>query len=45
MNILEAAIAKGAHPTAQVPEVAKQLHTEMLEKVTQGYCWRELTNG
>jgi hypothetical protein len=38
MEILEAAIAKGAHPLAMVPEAATQLREETLEKVAQGYA-------
>ena len=44
--MLEAAIAKGAHPSALVPEAATQLRNETLEKVEQGYArlvtWDEL---
>jgi hypothetical protein len=38
MERLEAAIKKGAHPSALVPEVATQLREETLEKVDQGYA-------
>ena len=36
MEMLEAAIAKGADPSAMVPEAATQLHDETMEKVAQG---------
>jgi hypothetical protein len=46
MEMLEAAIAKGAHPSAMAPEAATQLRNETLEKVEQGYArlitWDEL---
>jgi hypothetical protein len=46
MEMLEAAIAKGSHPSARVPEAAAQLRSETLEKVEQGYArlelWEEL---
>ncbi len=46
MDMLEAAIAKGSHPSAMEPEVATQLRAETLEKVAQGYArlvtWAEL---
>ena len=46
MEMLEAAIAKGAHPSAMVLEAAMQLRNETLEKVEQGYArlvtWDEL---
>jgi hypothetical protein len=42
MEMLEAAIAKGSHPLARVPEAAAQLRGETLEKVEQGYARLEL---
>jgi hypothetical protein len=46
MDMLEAAIAQGAHPSALVPDAAAQLRAETLEKVEQGYArlvtWAEL---
>jgi hypothetical protein len=36
MEMLEAAIGKGAHPSAIVPEAVTQLREETLEKVAQG---------
>jgi hypothetical protein len=36
--MLEAALHKGAHPLAMVPEAAEQLREETLEKVAQGYA-------
>jgi hypothetical protein len=38
MDLLEAAIKKGAHPSAMAPEAAEQLRSETLEKVEQGYA-------
>ena len=38
MEMLEAAITRGAHPSALQPEPAKQLRDETLEKVAQGYA-------
>ena len=38
MELLEAAIAKGAHPSALPPEPAAQLHAETMEKISQGYA-------
>jgi hypothetical protein len=38
MEMLEAAIEKGSHPSAMEPEAAGQLRTETLEKVAQGYA-------
>jgi hypothetical protein len=38
MELLEAAIKKGAHPSALVPEAAEQLRSETMEKVAQGYA-------
>jgi hypothetical protein len=38
MEMLDAAIRKGAHPSAMLPEAAKQLRDETLEKVAQGYA-------
>jgi hypothetical protein len=38
MEMFEAAIHKGAHPSALIPEAAKQLREETLEKVAQGYA-------
>lgn len=38
MNMLNAAIRKGAHPAAMLPEAATQLRAETLEKVEQGYA-------
>ena len=37
MELLEAVIAKGTHPSALLPEPAAQLCTETLEKISQGY--------
>jgi hypothetical protein len=37
-EMLEAALAKGAHPSAMVLEAAERLRAEMLEKVAQGYA-------
>jgi hypothetical protein len=37
-EMLEAALHKGAHPSAMVPEAAEQLREETLEKVAQGYA-------
>jgi hypothetical protein len=46
MDMLEAAIEKGSHPSAMEPEAAGQLREETLEKVAQGYArlvtWAEL---
>ena len=46
MEMLEAAIEKGSHPSAMEPEAAGQLRAETLEKVAQGYArlvtWAEL---
>ena len=46
MEMLEAAINKGAHPSAMTPEASAQLRAETLEKVAQGYArlvtWAEL---
>ena len=39
MELLEAAIAKGAHPSALLLEPAAQLRAETLEKISQGYAW------
>ena len=36
MDMIKAAIACGAHPSALLPEPAAQLQAEMLEKVEQG---------
>ena len=38
MEMIEAAITRGAHPSAQLPEPAAQLHQETLEQVDQGYA-------
>jgi hypothetical protein len=38
MELVEAAIKHGAHPSALLPEAAAQLHAETLEKVNQGYA-------
>ena len=37
-EMIEAAITRGAHPSALQPEPAKQLREETLEKVAQGYA-------
>ena len=37
-ELLEAAIAKGAHPSALDPIAAEQLCTETMEKIAQGYA-------
>jgi hypothetical protein len=37
-DMLNAAIQKGAHPSAMLPEAAAQLRAETLEKVAQGYA-------
>lgn len=37
-DMLEAALKKGAHPSALVPEAATQLRSETLEKVEQGFA-------
>jgi hypothetical protein len=46
MDMLEAAIAKGSHPSAMEPEASAQLREETLEKVAQGYArlveWTEV---
>eukprot|EP00797_Seminavis_robusta_P014093 Sro2145_g316350.1 n/a (258) ;mRNA; f:5112-6003 len=46
MEALEAAIKRGAHPSAQAPEAATALRKEVEEKVAQGYArlipWTEL---
>jgi hypothetical protein len=39
MDMLEAVITRGAHPSALVPEATVQLCKETLEKVEQGYAW------
>ena len=39
MDLLEAAITRGAHPSALQPELATQLWAKTLEKVDQGYAW------
>ena len=43
---LDAAVAYGAHPSAESPEAIQALHTEALEKVEAGFTklvpWREL---
>ena len=48
MALLEAAIAKGAHPSALLPEPATQLWSETLEKIAQGYArlvaWDDIKN-
>jgi hypothetical protein len=48
MEMLEAAIKKGAHPSALQPDAAGQLWEETLEKVAQGYArlvtWAEIKN-
>jgi hypothetical protein len=38
MEMLEAAMERGAHPSALLPEAATQLREETLEKVAQGYA-------
>ena len=38
MEMLKAAITRGAHPSALQPEPATQLRAETLEKVDQGYA-------
>jgi hypothetical protein len=38
IEMLNAAIRKGAHPSAMLPEAATQLRDETLEKVAQGYA-------
>lgn len=46
MEMIEAAISHGAHPSAMQPEAAAQLRAETLEKVEQGYArlvlWEEI---
>jgi hypothetical protein len=46
IQVLEAAIKKGSHPSAMEPEAAAQLREETLEKVAQGYArlvqWAEV---
>ena len=46
LEMLDAAILKGSHPSAMEPEAAAQLREETLEKVGQGYArlvqWAEL---
>jgi hypothetical protein len=46
LEMLDAAILKGSHPSAMEPEAAAQLRKEALEKVGQGYArlvqWAEL---
>jgi hypothetical protein len=46
LEMLDAAISKGSHPSAMEPEAAAQLREETLEKVGQGYArlvqWAEL---
>ncbi len=46
--MLEAALVKGAHPSAIVPEAATQLRAESLEKAEQGFCklvnWDDIKN-
>ena len=46
LDVLETAIARGAHPSAQQLDAAKALHAETLEKVEQGFArlipWAEL---
>ena len=37
-EMIEAAIARGAHPSTQLPEPAAQLWQETLEKIEQGYA-------
>ena len=48
MEMLEAAMERGAHPSALLPEAATQLREETLEKVAQGYArlvsWASLKN-
>jgi hypothetical protein len=48
MEMIEAAIRHGAHPSAMQPEAAAQLRAETLEKVEQGYArlvlWEEIQN-
>jgi hypothetical protein len=48
MEKIEAAIAKGAHPSAMEPEAASQLREETLEKISQGYArlvrWDDIKN-
>ena len=39
MELLETVIAKGAHPSALLPEPAAQLCAKTLEKISQGYAW------
>jgi len=45
-NDLQAAILRGAHPSARTPEASKALRAEVLEKVKQGYAklvsWEEI---
>jgi hypothetical protein len=36
--MLDAALAKGAHPSAMEPEAAAQLRAESIEKANQGFC-------
>ena len=38
IELLEAVIAKGAHPSALLPKPAAQLRAETLEKISQGYA-------
>jgi hypothetical protein len=46
LEMLDAAILKGSHPSAMEPEAAAQLREERLEKLGQGYArlvqWAEL---
>jgi hypothetical protein len=48
LEMLEAAMERGAHPSALIPEAATQLREETLEKVAQGYArlvsWASLKN-
>jgi hypothetical protein len=47
-ELIEAAIKKGAHPSALDPEASRQLRDETLEKVNQGYArlvyWDDIKN-
>ena len=38
MEMIEVAITRGSHPSAQLPEPATQLRQETLEKIKQGYA-------
>ena len=38
LEVIEGAISKGAHPSAQIDEAATALRNETLEKVEQGYA-------